>query len=116
MRPKAAITMQRSVRSTSSTTTVRRRIAYIYRPAHLVHEERPIALTEIDAQDRPHAARNTAEVLEIVHTRIAPDMPHDDFILRVIDDTDFRQDCSIMLAKDSVPLTIPSRRSGGLVD
>ena len=90
---------------------------YVGREGHLVHEERPIALTEIDAQDRPHAARNTAEVLEIVHTRIAPDMPHDDFILRVIDDTDFRRDCSIMLAEDSVPFDYPfEKKPGGLVD
>lgn len=90
---------------------------YVGREGHLVHEEQPVALIEIDGADRPHAARNTAEVLEIVHARVAPDLPHDDFILRVIDDAGFRRECSIMLAEDSVPFDYPfEKKPGGLVD
>jgi hypothetical protein len=90
---------------------------YVGREGHLVHRELPVALIEIDGQDRRHAARNTTEVLEIVHQRVAPEMLHDDFILRVIDDTEFRRDCSILLAEDSVPFDYPyAKKPGGLVD
>jgi hypothetical protein len=90
---------------------------YVGREGHLVHREQPVALIEIDGDNRPHAARNTAEVLEIVHQRVAPDLPHDDFILRVIDDTEFRRDCSVMIAEDSVPFDYPyAKKPGGLVD
>jgi len=90
---------------------------YVGREGHLVHEEKPVALIAIDGKDRPHAARNTAKVLEIVHARVAPEMPHDAFILRVIDDTDFRRECSAMLAEDSVPFDYPYKKKiGGLVD
>jgi len=90
---------------------------YVGREGHLVHREQPVALIEIDGEDRPHAARNTAEVLELVHQRVAPDLPHDDFILRVIADTDFRRDCSIKIAEDSVPFDYPyAKKPGGLVD
>ena len=89
---------------------------YVGREGHLVHREQPVALIEIDGQDRPYAARNTAEVLEIVHQRVKPEMPHDDFILRVIDDIDFRRDCSILLAEDSVPFDyLYAKKPGGLV-
>jgi len=90
---------------------------YVGREGHLVHREQPVALIEIDGDNRPHAARNTAEVLEIVHQRVAPDLPHDDFILRVIDDTEFRRDCSVIIAEDSIPFNYPyTKKPGGLVD
>ena len=90
---------------------------YVGREGHLVHEAQPVALVEIDGEDRPHAARNTAQVLEIVHQRVAPDMPHDDFILRVIEDTEFRRDCSIQMSEDAVPFDYPyAKKPGGLID
>ncbi|MED5574173.1 MAG: hypothetical protein VX955_08550, partial [Pseudomonadota bacterium] len=90
---------------------------YVGREGHLVHEAQPVALIEIDGEDRPHAARNTAQVLEIVHQRVAPDMPHDDFILRVIEDTGFRRDCSIQMSEDAVPFDYPyAKKPGGLID
>ena len=90
---------------------------YVGREGHLVHEAQPVALIEIDGEDRPHAARNTAQVLEIVHQRVAPDMPHDDFILRVIEDTGFRRDCSSQMSEDAVPFDYPyAKKPGGLID
>ena len=90
---------------------------YVGREGHLVHEAQPVALIEIDGQDRPHAARNTAEVLEIVHRRVAPQMELDDFILRVIADTGFRRDCSIRMSEDAVAFDYPyAKKPGGLVD
>jgi hypothetical protein len=90
---------------------------YVGREGHLVHDDQPIALIEIAGEDRPHTARNTAEVLEIVHRRVAPEMPHDDFILRVIDDFGFRRECALKLAEDSVAFDYPyAKKQGGLVD
>jgi len=90
---------------------------YVGREGHLVYQDQPVALIEIDGINRPHTARNTAEVLEIVHKRVAADMPHDEFILRVIDDVGFRRECSIALAEDSVPFDYPyTKKPGGLVD
>ena len=90
---------------------------YVGREGHLVHKEQPIALIEIDGRARPHAARNTAEVLEIVHQRVAPEMGQEDFILRVIDDTAFRRDCSAQISSDAVQFAYPyAKKPGGLVD
>tara|TARA_B100001123_G_scaffold110607_1_gene128727 strand:+ start:651 stop:1370 length:720 start_codon:yes stop_codon:yes gene_type:complete len=90
---------------------------YVGREGHLVHEEQPIALIEIDGKDRPHPACNTAKVLEIVHARVAPGMSLDAFILKVIDDTGFRRECSTKLTVDSVPFDYPYKKKlGGLAD
>lgn len=90
---------------------------YVGREGHLVHQENPVALLEINGEGRPNVARDTAQVLEIVHARVAPAMDLEAFIFRVIDDTGFRRDCSIALAEDSVPFDYPyTKKPGGLVD
>lgn len=89
---------------------------YVGREGHLVHDGRAVALAEVAARERPHRAHNTAEVLEIVRRRIAPDSAPEDFILRVIDDEGYRHDCSVILTADSVAFGFPFRKMPGVAE
>ena len=80
---------------------------YVGCDGHLMHKQKPIALLDIRVQDRLYPAYNTAEVLQIINRRVAHDLQHDDFVLRVIEDTNFRRRCSNILARDSVPFDYP---------
>lgn len=75
---------------------------YISRRGHIRHDNEGVALAKVTAQNRQRPARDTAQMLAYVHERIASDQPLDDFILRLIDDTDFRQSVIAELSTDSV--------------
>lgn len=89
---------------------------YVGREGHLVHDGRSIPLAEIAARGRSDPPRNTAEVLDLVRGRIAPGLSPEGFILRVIDDDDYRRDCSAALAADSVAFGYPFRTLPGVGD
>ncbi len=75
---------------------------YISRRGHIRHGDEGIALAKVTAQNRQRPARDTAQMLAHVHERIAPDQALDDFILRLIDESDFRQSVIADLSTDSV--------------
>ena len=85
---------------------------YVGRRGHLVHDGAAVGLTAMTATGRPYTARTTAEMLEAVHGRIAPDLDPEDFILRLIDDAGFRRDCTDLLSADAVAFAYPFKVFG----
>lgn len=75
---------------------------YISRRGHIRHGDEGVALAKVTAQNRQRPARDTAQMLAHVHERVVSDQPLDDFILRLIDDTEFRQSVITELSTDSV--------------
>jgi hypothetical protein len=75
---------------------------YISRRGHIRHGDEGIALVKVTAQNRQRPAQDTAQMLAHVHERIASNEPLDDFILRLIDEPDFRQSVIAELSTDSV--------------
>ncbi len=76
---------------------------YVARLGHLVHEDGPISLGAVPAAGRKNAVRSTAEMLRHVQDRLEHDGDHDDFVLRLVSDLDYRRACIDRLAEDSVP-------------
>jgi hypothetical protein len=75
---------------------------YISRRGHIRHDGDAVALAKVPAHDRSHPARDTAQMLAHVHERLDPDHGLDDFILRMIEDANYRRDVIAALETDSV--------------
>jgi hypothetical protein len=76
---------------------------YVGREGHLVHDDAPVPLAEIAAERRIQPARSTAEVLNLVRRRVAPETDGESFILRLIDDETYRRGHTARIAADAVP-------------
>ncbi len=76
--------------------------AYISRRGHVLHSGGAVALAKVAAQGRSGRALDTAQMLTHVHARVAPEQPLDAFILRLIDDRDYRLGVVETLSSDSV--------------
>lgn len=85
---------------------------YVGVNGHLMHGGDPLALAAIRADGRRPRALTTAEALEIVRERFAPEYDSDAFVLKLVDDKDFRVDCTRAISADSVPFGHPSRPVG----
>jgi hypothetical protein len=75
---------------------------YISRRGHVFHEEDAVALAKVPARNRRWKALTTAEMLERVHARLAPQHELEEFILRLIADAAFRRGCIAALSADAV--------------
>lgn len=82
---------------------------YVARFGHLVHDSAPVSLRAVPAQRRVNGARDTAEMLWLVHERLGIEGDHDAFVLRLAEDEAFRRACVERLAEDSVPFQHPYR-------
>jgi hypothetical protein len=82
---------------------------YVGKIGHLSHEGAPVSLRSVEADGRANGTRETAEVLQLVHDRIGDPMPHDEFVLRLAEDTSFRRCCIECIAEDAVPFAYPFR-------
>jgi hypothetical protein len=85
---------------------------YVGVNGHLMHEGEAVALAAIHADARRPSALTTAEVLEVVRERFAPEYDSDAFVLKLVEDIDFRADCTRAISSDSVPFGHPSRPAG----
>lgn len=89
---------------------------YVGVNGHLMHKGDAVALAAIRAAGRRPNALTTAEVLEVVRERFAPEYDSDAFVLKLVDDKDFRADCTTVISSDSVPFGHPSRPAGTVSD
>lgn len=80
---------------------------YFSRRGHVLHEGEGIALAMVPARNRNRPARDTAQMLAHVHNRIGPDHGLDDFILRLVEDDDYRRDVIEDLMSDAVRFAAP---------
>lgn len=83
--------------------------AYVGINGHLLHEGDALGLAAVPAQGRRPRALTTAEVLEIVRARVAPDVAPDDFVLRLVDDPGYRAACTEVIAEDAVAFRHPAQ-------
>lgn len=87
--------------------------AYVGVHGHLLHDDDAVALAAIPAEGRRPQALTTAEVLELVRERFAPDDSPDAFVLKLVDDRRFRAACGKAIAADAVAFRHPARRVAG---
>jgi hypothetical protein len=82
---------------------------YVARLGHYVHDGAPVSLKVMPAEGRTNRVHDTAEMLRLVQQRLAHDGDHDDFVLRLADDHDFRRACIERLGENSVAFGHPFR-------
>ena len=81
--------------------------AYVSSRGHLCHNGDAVALSAIGCSGRRYRAMSTAEALEVVRNRVAPELDADAFVLRLIADDDYRRRVTERLAADAVPFAHP---------
>jgi len=86
-----------------------RAFAYVSSRGHLAHGGAPVALAAIACERRCYPAMTTAEVLERVRERVAPDLDADTFVHRLVDDPEYRAEVTQRIAEDAGPFGHPLR-------
>lgn len=87
--------------------------AYVGTRGHLEHDDGgAIALSSIRCEGRRFRQMNTAEALEVVRKRHAPDHGPDDFIHKMVEDVESRTAMQATLAPTAVSFRFPARRLG----
>lgn len=82
---------------------------YVARLGHYVHDGAPVSLEAVPADGRVNDTRTTGDMLKLVQQRLDHAGDHDDFVLRLADDIEFRRGCIDRLAEDSVAFGHPFR-------
>ncbi len=72
-------------------------LAYASRRGHFLHDGGAVALDAFSAEGRRLPQMTGAQVLDEVRRRFAGDSHSDDFILRLVDDADYRRSCTAYL-------------------
>ena len=81
--------------------------AYVGRRGHFTHNKSPLAMAAVPAKNRRYPAADTATALERMHKKAAVAEDLDGFILRCIDDPDYRAAVVETLSRDSVRFGFP---------
>ncbi len=81
--------------------------AYVSSRGHLRHDGDAVALSAIECRGRRFAAVSTAQALELVRERVAPELDADAFVLRLIADHAYRREVVRLLAADAMPFAHP---------
>ncbi len=76
-------------------------LAYASRRGHFTHDGDAVALGAFGAVDRRLPQMTGAQVLAEVHRRFAGDMEADAFVLRLVQDADYRRSCTAALKSDA---------------
>ena len=87
--------------------TVSSAYAYVSSRGHLRHDGDAVALSAIECRGRRFPAVSTAEALELVRARVAPNLDADAFVLKLIADEAYRRQVIDRLAADAVPFDHP---------
>jgi hypothetical protein len=92
--------------------------AYIGRRGHLLREGAPVALSTITARDRRYTARDSTVMLSDLRaafsdTPLAHEGDVDDFIMRMIEDQDYREACVDAVSVDAVAFGYPYKVIAG---
>lgn len=81
--------------------------AYVSTRGHLNHEGDAVALETIHCSKRRYRAISTAEALEVVRERFAPELDSDAFVLKLVVDDAYRKQITMSLAAEAVPFRHP---------
>ena len=82
--------------------------AYVSSRGHLSNGG-AIGLSAIPCEGRRYPAMSTAQALELVRQRVAPNASADEFIVRLVSDDDYRAQVSRTIGADAVPFAYPCR-------
>ncbi len=83
--------------------TVSSAFAYLSSRGHLRHDGDAVALSAIGCSGRRYPAMSTAQALEVVRARVAPELDADAFVLKLVADEAYRREVTTLLAADAVP-------------
>jgi hypothetical protein len=100
----------------------RRMTMYLSNHGHLVDDAhpsdaRPIGLSAVRAEPRPHSARTQGQILETLRRRLAPERGFEGFVLGIVHDDDVRHALNAALAEHAGPTRVPhfaATRAGGV--
>jgi hypothetical protein len=86
--------------------------AYVSSRGHLRHDGDAVALSAIGCSGRRYPAVSTAQALELIRARLAPEMDGDAFVLKLIADQGYRLAVIKLLAADAAPFEHPFQPMG----
>lgn len=92
--------------------TLTRAHAYVSSRGHLSNGG-AIGLSAIPCEGRRYPAMSTAQALELVRQRVAPEVSADEFVVRLVSDDDYRAEVTQRIGADAVPFAYPCRIVGG---
>jgi hypothetical protein len=81
--------------------------AYVSSRGHLRHDGDAVALSAIACSGRRYPELSTAQALDVVRARVAPELDADAFVLELIADEAYRRGVIKQLAADAVPFAYP---------
>lgn len=80
--------------------------AYVSSRGHL-SDGGAIGMAAIHCEGRNYRAMTTAQALELVRKRTAPQTPADEFVVRLVSDDDYRAEVTRLIGADAVPFAYP---------
>jgi len=84
--------------------------AYVSTRGHYLHRGRALALADVPATGRRFAEARTGDALEHIRARVgASDLDADAFVVKLVDDANYRRGVTERIAEDAVPLQHPFR-------
>lgn len=83
--------------------------AYVGRRGHFVHNKAPLAMAAVPSRARRYPVADTSTALAHMHRQAGMSEDLDAFILRCIDDPDYRATVVDALSKSAVPFSFPYR-------
>lgn len=84
-------------------------LAYASLRGHFVHDGSAVALGAFNAEGRRLPQMTGAQALDEVHRSFAADMESDAFVLRLVQDTEYRRSCTAALEAQAGPVKVMSR-------
>jgi len=84
-------------------------LVYISQLGFFVHDDGPVALSAIPAAGRRVPEMTGAQVLDEVHRRLAGHVAFDAFVMRLVQDVDYRHSCIALLSTDARRVRIQAK-------
>ncbi len=81
---------------------------YVSRHGILARNGQPVALTALRTRERRFGQMNGSELLAALLHEFAPRSSRDEFLARLIADTEFRHSCTARLVARALPVDVPS--------
>jgi hypothetical protein len=79
--------------------------AYVSLPGSMNMNGRPVGLSAIRAEHRPHPSLDQPAILAALHSRAGSPLPLDDFIIEIIEQPERRRALNALLHDDALPFT-----------
>lgn len=84
-------------------------LVYVSRRGFFVHGDGPVALSALNAEGRRVPEMTEAQVLDEVHRRLAGNVDFNTFVMRLVQDVDYRRSCIALLSAGARPVSIRAK-------